>query len=277
MLQKMQSRKLLAVDKMVDPPTQGPTKLKKAVSSTMPGRKNWVDVHVGQKGMEAIYMVEPGVLAIREDIQEARKAISDYYYEPVFLAMIQDLRKERATATEVLEIREEKAVLIGPVLERLNVDFLSPLIDITFYEMNEFGMIPPAPNELQGMPLKVRYVSSLAQQQKLIAVGKLDRFLGFLTGYAAIDANVIHKVKSDKMVDEYADILGISPGSLRTEEEFNALLQQIQQAQQAQAMSEQAEQMSGSAKNLSQAETSDGGNVLDKLMEGGEGGARALQ
>lgn len=266
MLQKMQSRKLQGIEKMADPPMTGPSKLRTMPSSTMPGRKTYIDVFQGQQGFAPSYMVDPRLLEIRQDISETKQMISDIYLENVFLSLTRDQRAQPPTAREVEELSREKSSLIGPLLEQLNVDMLGPAVDITFYEMNKLGMVPPPPDMLQGMPLKVEYISELAQRQKFVAVGSMDRMLGFITAYASIDQMIPQKINAGAFVDMYGDRLGISPGVIRSEKEFAAVIQQIQQAQAAQAQAAQAESLSKTSKNLSQSETSDGDNLLDQLQ-----------
>lgn len=96
--------------------------------------------------------------------------ISRAFYEDLFL-MIQNMKdRSQITAREIDERHEEKLLALGPVLERLNSDLLDQLIEITFAIMVKQNLIPPAPEELQGVPLKIEYVSVMAQAQKMIGV-----------------------------------------------------------------------------------------------------------
>jgi hypothetical protein len=54
------------------------------------------------------------------------------------------------TATEVAERHEEKLLMLGPVIERLNNELLYPLVETTFTHMVEGGAIPPAPKRCRG-------------------------------------------------------------------------------------------------------------------------------
>ncbi len=70
------------------------------------------------------------------------------------------------TATEVAERRDEKLVMLGPVLERLHDDLLEPLIGRVFQIMARVGQIPPPPSPmLDGMRLQPEYVSPMAALQ----------------------------------------------------------------------------------------------------------------
>ena len=82
----------------------------------------------------------------------------------------------RATATEIAERHEEKMLMLGPVLERLNAEMNDRLIAMTFDRMVQVGMLPPVPQELQGIDLNVEFVSILAQAQRAVATNAVDRF-----------------------------------------------------------------------------------------------------
>lgn len=67
--------------------------------------------------------------------------------------------------------------MLGPVLERLNSEFLNRSIDRVFGIMLRAGLIPEPPEVLQGQTLKTEYISVLAQAQKQVALGGVDNFL----------------------------------------------------------------------------------------------------
>jgi hypothetical protein len=82
------------------------------------------------------------------------------FYADLFLMATQ--LEEVRSATEIAERREEKLVMLGPVLERLHDDLLEPLIGRVFQIMCRNGYIPPPPfEELDGMKLQPEYVSSM--------------------------------------------------------------------------------------------------------------------
>ncbi len=80
----------------------------------------------------------------------------------------------------VAAMQDEKLLQLGPVLERLNDEFLDPFVDRTFNIMARRNLFPEPPEELQGTPLKVEYVSILAQAQKSIGSAALSALLALL-------------------------------------------------------------------------------------------------
>ena len=91
--------------------------------------------------------------------------------------MLAQTDRRQITAREVAEKHEEKLLMLGPVLERLHTELLDPLIDRTFNILQQNGVLPVPPPELQNKDLNVEYVSVLAQAQRLVATGAVDRVL----------------------------------------------------------------------------------------------------
>jgi len=123
----------------------------------------------------------------------------------------QDNRATPATATEIAERHEEKLLMLGPVLERLHNEMLSPKIDLTFARIVEAGLLPPPPPELQGVELNVEFVSTLAQAQRAVGVQSIDRLLGTIGAVAQFKPDVLDKIDGDQIIDMYSDMLGVDP------------------------------------------------------------------
>lgn len=139
------------------------------------------------------------------------------------------------TAREVQERHEEKLLMLGPVLEGLIDDLLDPVIDRVFNVMVEDprGLIPPPPDELSGMDLKVEYISVLAQAQRAVGISGIERLWGFAGQVAQMDPSVLDKLDADQTIDEYASMAGVSPSMIVPDEQVEEVRQQ-RAAQQAQ-------------------------------------------
>jgi hypothetical protein len=70
------------------------------------------------------------------------------------------------TATEVVQRRDERLRLLGPMVARLQQEFLGPLIARSFRVLFENGLFPPAPPELSGAGFRVEYLSPIALAQR---------------------------------------------------------------------------------------------------------------
>lgn len=154
------------------------------------------------------------------------------------------------TATEVAERHEEKMLMLGPVLERLNAELLDPLIALTFDRLVQANLLPPIPDELQGQELNVEFVSILAQAQRAITTNAIDRFTQNLGVLMQFKPEIGDKFDSDYWVDYYADALGIDPRLIVSSDQVALIRQQRAQAQQQQAQMDQMQQLSEMSKNL---------------------------
>lgn len=263
-LQTMQKRKAQAIEKMVNPPMVGPTSLRNAKASILPGDITYQDVREGQMGFRPAHEVNFRVNEIMMDIQDHQKRVSRAFFEDLFL-MLANSDRRQITAREIEERHEEKLLALGPVLEQLNQDLLDPLIENTFEIMMRQDILPPPPDELQGVKLKVEYISVMAQAQKLVGLAGVERFMSFASQIAQVNPASLDKIDTDQALDVYADITSIPPGIVRPDDQVQAMRDQKEQAAKQQQMQQMVMQGAGAAKDLSQA-SMDGDNALTRLL-----------
>lgn len=264
-LQHEQLRKAEGIDYQTKPPLQVPTTLKNRDVQRLPGGITYVDSNSPQGGVRSLYEVNLNLNYLLEDIRDVRERIRGSFYADLFLMISQNVTG-RMTATEVAERHEEKLLMLGPVLERLHNELLDPLIEMTFAQMLESGIVPPPPEELQGMELNVEFVSMLAQAQRAVATNSIDRYVGNLGQVASIKPEVLDKFDADKWADEYADMLGVDPELIVPSQQVALIRQQRAQAAQAAQAQQQMAQNAQTAKDLAQAQTSQPSaltNVMD--------------
>lgn len=263
-LQHGEKKTMEAIDKIISPPLKASTSLKNQSASILPGDITYVD-NIGGGGFEPVYQVQFRVQEMEMKQNQVRQRIQRAYYEDLFL-MLANSDRRQITAREIEERHEEKLLALGPVLEQLNQDLLDPLTDIVFDIHMRQGLIPPPPQELQGMDLKVEYISIMAQAQKMLGIGSLERFSGFVGQIAQFDPSVLKKVKAHQVIDKYADMVSVPPSILRTDEEVEAIEAQEQKAMQAQQQMQMMQAGAGVAKDLSQAQIGDDQNALSSIL-----------
>ena len=209
-LQHQQQRKSQGIDYQVNPPLQVPTTYKGAPAARLPGGLMYVDSPGAMSSVRTAFDVQLNLQHLLLDIQDVRERIKTAYYADLFMMLANDTRSG-ITATEVAERHEEKLLMLGPVLERLQNELLQPLIDITFDLCHDAGILPPAPPELEGNTLLVEFISTLAQAQRVISAQSTDRLLGTVTNLAGARPDVLDKIDFDKVVDDYGDMYGVNP------------------------------------------------------------------
>ncbi|MEC5161712.1 MULTISPECIES: portal protein [unclassified Janthinobacterium] len=262
-LQHEQLRKAQGIDYMTKPPLQVPTSMKNRDVETMPGGITFVDAGGGQ-GIKSAFEVNLNLSYLLDDIQDVRQRVRGSFYADLFL-MISSGTDGRMTATEVAERHEEKMLMLGPVLERLQDELLDPLIEITFERMLESRIVPPPPPQLQGQELSVQLVSMLAQAQRAIATNGVDRFVGNLGSIAQFKPEVLDKFNADKWADQYSDMLGVSPDLIVPDDQVQAIRQRRAQAQAQAAQQQQNNVAADTAQKLGATPTS-GGNAASDVM-----------
>jgi hypothetical protein len=266
-LQHQQKRKAQAIDKLVNPPMQGPSSLKGRPTTTLPGQTTYYDPLGGDQGFRPTYQIQPRINEMALDIQETQNRIEQGFYADLFKMMISSDRRN-ITATEVVERHEEKLVLLGPVLQRLNVELFDPLLEDVFDYAMEAGLLPEPPEALYEAELEVEYISLLAQAQQAVSASSLERTLGFAGNMAAVFPDVLDNIDSDVAIREYSDTIGTSPTVMRDADAV-AELRRKRAEQQAQAQ-QQEEAMIGaqSAKVLSETDTQSPNALTDLISRG---------
>jgi len=253
-LQHEQLRKAQGIDYQTKPPLQVPSYMKNRDVDSLPGGVTFID---GQQGkIETAFNVNLNLNHLLADIQDVRQRINSSFYADLFL-MLANATDTRMTATEVAERHEEKLLMLGPVLERLHNELLDPLIDNTFNRMLEVGLIPPAPEELQGMELNVEFVSMLAQAQRAIGTNSVDRYVNSMGMVAQMKPDVLDKLDSDAWADGYADMLGVDPKLIVAGEKVAKIRQARAEQQQAMAKAEAEQRAVDNAVKLNDSKTGD--------------------
>jgi len=259
-----------AIDKQTNPPIQAPITMMNQKVEMLPGGVSYYDPSTAHGKIETLYQVNLDLGHLKLNMDDVRQRVKETFYTDLFL-MLSNIDHTGMTATEVAERHEEKLLMLGPVIERLDNEGLNPLVDTAFDMLVEAGALPTPPEEMHGQQLSVIYTSVLAQAQRAVATNGVDRFVGNLGQIAAFKPDVLDKFNTDEWADAYSDMLGVDPNLIVANKDVAIIRQQRAQAQQAAAQQEQMNMASQTAKNLGQTPTSGGNaasNVLDLFSQG---------
>ena len=269
-LQLEERRKAQAIDKMVNPPLRGPSSLRNVPVSTLPGSLTVYDSAGNGEGLQSIYNVNPQVGELMLDIQAVERRIDTAFYADLFMAISNMAGIQPKNQLELSHRDAERLLQLGPVLERMQGEFLSPLIDRQFNQIMRAGILPDPPKELQNKTLKVKYISTLAIAQRSVATGGIERLAGFVGGLMASGfPEVGDKFDADQAVDEYARAIGTPPKVTRPDDVVDEIRASRAEAQQAQQAMEMAEIASKTTKNLAGSVVEEG-SVLKELSSSEE-------
>jgi len=254
-LQHEQIRKAQGIDYQTLPPKQLPTSMKGREHETLPGGTAYYDQMTPGGGIRSQFNINLNLQHLLEDIIDVRGRIEDAFYKTVFMAFLNS-DDPRRTATGFAEIHSEKLLQMGPVLERLHNELLTPLWSNTFTRQIETGMLPPPPPELQGQELQIEFTSILAMAQRAVQTNSIDRFVGNLGQIANFKPEVLDKFDSDKWADVYSDILGVNPELIISDKNVALVRQQRAELQQQQMKMQQEQHAADTAAKLGTVDTS---------------------
>lgn len=232
-LNKMNETLLIGAQKVVDPPLQLPDDGFIMPIITRPGGLNYYRPGTND-------MIKPIFNDTRLDfgyqaMEDRRKRVKDAYY-------VDQLKLQQGgpmmTATEVLQRTEESMRLLGPMLGRMQSEFLRPLIGRLYRLMSDANLIKEAPPELQTARLDVKYSSLVARSQRITEAQSIMRLVSASAPFMQIDPSVADNFNGDAAVKILAQTYG-TPQQILNPDKF---VQQKRAArQQAQAAAAQAQ------------------------------------
>ena len=268
-LQLYEKRKAQLLDKLTNPSMQGPTALKAQRASSLPGDITYVDGVQGE--FKPSFVPPPNAMQYALDaIHDVERRIEEIFFADLWLMISNAEQTQPITAEEVRAKQEEKMLQLGPVLERLNNELLAPAVELTFEIMLRKGLIPPPPQEMQGSPIRVEFISILAQAQKLVGTTAVERLTGFAGTLSQVRPDVLDNLDVDKVIRKYADMLGVPPDMLRPEDAVAEVRAEKQKQQQAEKQGQAMLAATQGAKNLGQTDPNNVNQLLGQFAGAGQ-------
>ena len=285
MLQAMATTMRVMEHKIADPPLIGDSSLRTFGVDRNPGGFTYGSLQITQGRPLVMPIQQPDAAAIQHSwqaLQDVRKIVDEGLYVDLFRMLLDDDRRQ-ITATEIQARQSEKMLLIGPVVERLHTELLSPLIKRTYSLMHEWGALPPPPEGMGYAELDVEFESILAQAQKVTATSSIEQGVAFLANLAGARPEALDLLDADETAKAYMDRIGMPQACLADDGQVEAMRQKRAQQEQAMAQQQQmaaegqaAQDISGAAKNLGQTPAGADGQTLMESILGGITGAGGM-
>lgn len=114
-----------------------------------------------------------------------------------FVNQLQIVGSPQMTATEVLHRAEEKLRVLGPMLGRLQSEFLGPLVERAYGSLMRAGRLPPPPPSLAGAAMDVAYVSPIAREQRSTEAQGLLRLMEIAAPLAQVQPDLTDNIDGD--------------------------------------------------------------------------------
>ncbi len=179
------------------------------------------------------------------------------------------------TATEVERRIEMAQQILGPVVGRLEYEYLDPCVSRMFNELNRAGKVPPPPPQLveatqrTGTKVRVQYEGPLARAARGGELQAINRLMTNAAAYIEINprSEMLDRVNEDALFDFLADASGAPAFILRDEAATKAIREQRAKAAEQQAQAQSASQMgTGAAQGAKALQT------MQAIQQGGEAG-----
>lgn len=264
-LQMQSKRRNEAIDQMVKPEKVVPAGLR---LTGEPGRT------VSGNGINKDQIVVPyqvpyqAVAAIGEEIDKCRQQIDALSFADLFNAITNMRGIQPRNVEEIASRNEEKLTQLGPVIESVARDKLEVVIDRAFGILERGKMLPPVPEAIAGTRIDVEFISVLAQMQRMVGIGQIERTAAFVGNLVAAFPEAADKLNVDEMIDDYGDRAGAPAKMIRSTKDAEKLRQgraAQQQAQQAAAVMPAVKDGADAARLLSETDVN-GQPLLDSMM-----------
>jgi hypothetical protein len=270
-LQQETRRKAQGIDKGINPPLVADAQLKNQPASLLPGGITFLQglMTTGNDGMKPTYgSWKPDIVAITADIALVQARIKDTFFNNLFQVASQFETRSNITAVEWDMRKSESLVMLGPVLDRLRFEVLSPIIDRVWGIMNRANIIPTPPGEVAGQNVDVEFVSILQTSQQAAMAGSIERMLQMASTMAGIDPAVTDNIDFDMAFDIYAKMLATDPRIIRAPAQLTAIRKQRAQQQAQQQQLQSAETLAKAGANASNIDVGGGQNLVQRALQG---------
>jgi hypothetical protein len=262
-LQHMTKRKAQGLDKLISPPVIADVQLQHRPTALLPNGITFVN-GINNVGVKPAYQIQVPIGEMSLDIQQTQLRIKEAFHNDLF-KMISQLDTVRS-ATEIDARKEEKLVLLGPVLERFDNEALDPAIKRIYAIAERAELLPEPPEELRGAAIEIQYISILSQAQRAVGVAPIERFLTVVGNIAPIYPGALNTPNWNELLRRYADDVGVPSIAINTREMVAGKEQQDMQLQQQREAAATGTALVGAGQQLSKTDVGGGANALQTIM-----------
>lgn len=229
MVNRMAETVLRGAEKLVDPPLVIPDG-----GIVSPVRLHAGGLTYAEPGFEIKALIPPGASRIEMGdalIEKRREDIREGFFVPLFVTP----QSPVMTATQTLQIADERNKVTSPMVIRLQEELFDNLLRTVFEILDSQSALPPAPEELAA-PLRPRYLSPIAASVKQVEALAMMRVFESLAPWAQVDDGVFDKIDTAQIPEIAVKGAGAPAELLRTDTQMRA----IQRAKEEQVQAEQA-------------------------------------
>lgn len=247
MVNAMRKTLIVAAQKMVDPAL-----MVEDDGYMLPVRTSPGSVNIRRPGSEPI-MAMPGAQRIDigvDMIEQSREMIRRGFYIDW---IVRGQKKERQTAQEITDDRNQMLSLMAPIVGRLQGELLGPMLRLSYNLLNRQGILPPAPDSINGIALEVIYVSPAAKAQSTTRGQGMMAYVQQISQLLPVMPGLADSINEDNFNSELQDQLDVPRRVLDSPDNIAQKRQAREQQQQMAQAAQVGPAMASSAKDLAQA------------------------
>ena len=266
----------VGIEKSVDPPMQVHVADEGRVINAAPGGLSYYSNLQSAAGgrISPLYEVAPDLGGISASIDELKHLVDQAYYKDLFLALMARAGgSAEKTAREIVALEQEKLLMLSPVLERANNEYLDTAMKRCIGIMIRGRLVPPPPEEIAEEPLNIEYISVLAQAQKMLETSKIEQGMAFVAQTSTLYPDAVDIVDPDFAVERYLSALQVPTKMLRDPNVRDEIRQVRAQREQMAEQMAMAEQVARQGKTLSEISMGSGQNAMQAMLGGLAGGS----
>lgn len=184
---------------------------------------------------------------------QKREAVNLAFYVTLFQILVDN---HQMTATEVLQRAQEKGILLGPTMGRVQSEQLGPQITREIDILSNAGALPPMPPELEeiGGAIEIEYDSPLNQAMRAEEGANVLRWAEAASPFIQADPNAARVMNSPAIVRGLGRVFSVPEKYMVDEEDVQAADEAAAQQEQAAQILEAAPVAAGAAKDIAQAQ-----------------------
>ena len=220
-LNAMSRTALMAAEKMSDPPLMVPDDGFLGQIHSGPGGLSYYRAGTTDR-VEAL-PVAVDLKATESMMQTRRESVRRIFLND----QLQPPGSPALSATEALIRQSEKMRVLGPVLGRLQTEFLAPLLTRSFNVLLRTGHLPPLPPGLTREDLCMDYASPVARAQKQYEAQTLAQAMAYVAPFMKDNdpLGVMDNFDADRIARHAVELFGAPQDYLRPEAEVAAIRQ----------------------------------------------------
>ena len=173
--------------------------------------------------------------------------------------IIREQKKERQSIMEVQDERGQMLQQLGPLLARMENEFLGPVIEqtIEFLQDKRDPLFEEVPESLAGRDLEIVYTSPAAHAQYASGISNIAGFMQDITPMIQQDPSLLENIDSNELFEAYARMRNIPRTVVKSKDAVAAAREERAQVEEQQMMTQAAPEMAGAMKDIASARATD--------------------